>query len=1235
MSFFKQKIFLLSLLFILIGIFLAFFSGNDKKTNITSDEISNLTSDIQNEFLLQIKSLNDELRETKEKIESINSTNKSFKNEIFSVLPSLTVNYDWISIRDSAGKIIVWNKNFTHLPTFTHKDNSENNSNVFIENNELYTLLTIKAYIIKNGRKYELEISRILEKYFSLHNKYAIDISFTRHLQEKYDCKLDINYRSTDFSNNALFSFPLSDNDGNKLASVNVYTISNSISSIFWTSFIFELIGLLLLLVSVFNYKFTSNWIQYLTITLTILFFRVILFLVYSDFSKINGELTNPVNYSSDFAFGFCSTPLALFFTAITGLSFAILLLQIIRNYNISNFFHKRENLKAVIVGLFSLIAFLFLMRSFGAVMRSLLFDSNIKLFNPELTGFSAIALFQILLILLLSVTFIILLYVSQLFIFKAVTLFIDLKKRKNAVAVTGLLFIITLIFHWLQVNPQSPFYVKFLLVFFLGHIIYWKYFDELNLLRSWAIVLIGAAVISTLTLHMHNTDLENALFKLISEKIARPNTFYYDGLVQNAANEITTELRKLGKIKINDALAYRLWSNSVLPRETYSSYVKITDTGENNSGFYYNFTAPLNVNSTSIKNRQSHIPLSTITLPVSINSKILSIACGISWDKNRIFTPSVPRFFISNKLAVKSYLAAKDLFIISTNRNKIIYNSKHISVSVSVLKSLRTKAAITPHEIFTQEINDNKYLIYPIKTHTDSVATTSFFAKEALSPITLIFENLKILLTQLLFIFVFILTLFLLTLKHRDFKLSFRTTLFAMMLIISLVPMFILAIYFRDLSESKNMNSTQYKLRKRAYQVEKYFLNHNIDILSHKRIIENAHRDLKIEFSVYTDGKLLGSTYDKYYNCGILTMLLNPEVINIINQNGLTEILLSENIERYKYHAFYKVLNIRNNRLIITVNDAFNPILLPMSETDLDTMLITTYSFAFFIIILLGLFLVNRITKPIRLIAEGTKKIALGDLSYKLEIDTFGELQELIEGFNKMAQQLNVSQKKLIEAERETAWREMAKQVAHEIKNPLTPMKLSVQQLVAAKKDGSPKFTTYFDKVTTSLLSQIELLNNIASEFSSLGKMPVMKLEKINLIEILNQIKTLFLEPEFEIKIISVEQKVEVNSDKEYLSRVIVNFIRNAKESNATYIEFNITLNETAIILDISNNGNSIPESDKSKIFERSFTTKKDGMGLGLFLSKRYMEQIGGNLELIDSNDNQTIFRLTFNRIT
>jgi signal transduction histidine kinase len=382
-------------------------------------------------------------------------------------------------------------------------------------------------------------------------------------------------------------------------------------------------------------------------------------------------------------------------------------------------------------------------------------------------------------------------------------------------------------------------------------------------------------------------------------------------------------------------------------------------------------------------------------------------------------------------------------------------------------------------------------------------------------------------------------------------------------MLTISLVPMLILAIYFRDLSESKNMNSTQYKLRKRAFQVEKYFANHNFDNLSDKKIIENAHKDLKIEFSLFADRKLLGSTYAKYYDCGIINPLLNPKVINFINQNGLTDVLISENIEQYNYHAIYKTIKIAGKQFIITVNDAFNPILLPMSETDLDTMLITTYSFAFIIIILLGLFLVNRITKPIQLIAEGTKKLALGDLNYKLEITTFGELQELIEGFNKMAQQLNVSQKRLIEAERETAWREMAKQVAHEIKNPLTPMKLSVQQLIAAQKDGSPKFTSYFDKVTTSLLSQIELLNNIASEFSSLGKMPVMKLEEIDLIEILEQIKTLFVEPEFEIKIISEKQQVVVNSDKEYLSRVIVNFLRNAKESNATEIQFEITMDD------------------------------------------------------------------------
>jgi len=1234
MLFFKQKIFLLSILFLLSGILFVLFPESNENTEITQDEISNFTSDVQNDFLQKINSLTGELRETKVKLKSLSSTKKDFEKNIFSVLLSLTNNYDWISLRDSAGNVIAWNNNFKFIPSLSNESNTTKKNSVFIENNELYTLLSSKADLIVNGEKYEIEISRVLEKYFSLHNKFAIDISLTKQLQEKYDCKLELNYRDTTYSDNALFSFPIFDTQGNKFAAVNVYSIYKNTTPIFWLSFLFETIGIAFLFFSIFKFNFISKSSPYLAYGVFILFSRLVLFLLYSDFSQIHGSLTNPVNYSSDFAFGFCSTPLALFFTAISGLSFAILLLQFVREFDLFSFIKQADKLKGILIGVISLFVYLFLLRSFGAVMRSLLFDSNIKLFNPELTFFSLITLFHILLVLLLAFTFLLLLYICQIFIFRAAALFIDIEKRINALTVTVKLFMVTLIFHWFQANPQSPIYVKFLIVFFLGHIIYWRYFGKTNFVRSLAILLIGASAVSTMVLQRHNTDLENALFKLISEKISRPNTFYYDGLVQNAANEITTELKKLGKINLNDAIAYRLWSNSVLPREAYSSYVNIIIHDKESSNFEYNFLSKENTDSRLTGSRNINLSLSNITLPVSINKNMYSIACGISWDKNRIFSPDVPPFFVTNKLAVKSYLSAKDLFLISTNQNRITYSSKHISVSPRTLRSLQTKALIIPHEIFTQVINGKKYLVYPVMTNNDEISTASFFAKEALSPITIIFENLKIFLSQLIFVFLIILTLLFLSLKKRKLRLSFSTALFALMLTISLVPMLILAIYFRDLSESKNMNSTQYKLRKRAFQVEKYFANHNFDNLSDKKIIENAHKDLKIEFSLFADRKLLGSTYAKYYDCGIINPLLNPKVINFINQNGLTDVLISENIEQYNYHAIYKTIKIAGKQFIITVNDAFNPILLPMSETDLDTMLITTYSFAFIIIILLGLFLVNRITKPIQLIAEGTKKLALGDLNYKLEITTFGELQELIEGFNKMAQQLNVSQKRLIEAERETAWREMAKQVAHEIKNPLTPMKLSVQQLIAAQKDGSPKFTSYFDKVTTSLLSQIELLNNIASEFSSLGKMPVMKLEEIDLIEILEQIKTLFVEPEFEIKIISEKQQVVVNSDKEYLSRVIVNFLRNAKESNATEIQFEIISDNSDIILDIINNGNPISESDKNKIFKRSFTTKKDGMGLGLFLSKRYMEQIGGSLDLIDSDETHTYFRLIFKRI-
>jgi nitrogen fixation/metabolism regulation signal transduction histidine kinase len=206
-----------------------------------------------------------------------------------------------------------------------------------------------------------------------------------------------------------------------------------------------------------------------------------------------------------------------------------------------------------------------------------------------------------------------------------------------------------------------------------------------------------------------------------------------------------------------------------------------------------------------------------------------------------------------------------------------------------------------------------------------------------------------------------------------------------------------------------------------------------------------------------------------------------------------------------------------------------------------------------------------------------------------------------------------------------------MAKQVAHEIKNPLTPMKLSMQQLMTAYDDKSKNFEKFFRKVTNTTLNQIETLKNIATEFSNFARMPKLKLEKINCVEIIKQSINLFTDENIKIQFNFIADEGIISGDSEQLKRTIINLIRNSIQAESTEIEFKLHELEESYELTISDNGRGINQTDLNKIFEPNFTTKKEGMGLGLSLAKRYLRSTGGDIFVDKTSPEGTVIKLTF----
>ena len=223
--------------------------------------------------------------------------------------------------------------------------------------------------------------------------------------------------------------------------------------------------------------------------------------------------------------------------------------------------------------------------------------------------------------------------------------------------------------------------------------------------------------------------------------------------------------------------------------------------------------------------------------------------------------------------------------------------------------------------------------------------------------------------------------------------------------------------------------------------------------------------------------------------------------------------------------------------------------------------------------------------------------------------------------------------------SEREGAWREMAKQVAHEIKNPLTPMKLSIQHLQRALNDNAEDVKELTQKISIRLIEQIDNLSNIATAFSDFAKMPQGNFDVINIEPILNSAVELFRESEnVEINLNYASKEYFVNGDKEQLMRVFINVIKNATqaipENKNGIIDINIEEKNDDFIISFKDNGVGIPIEKREHIFEPNFTTKNSGTGLGLAISKNIIERMNGKIWFDSVVDEYSIFYIELPKI-
>jgi len=283
---------------------------------------------------------------------------------------------------------------------------------------------------------------------------------------------------------------------------------------------------------------------------------------------------------------------------------------------------------------------------------------------------------------------------------------------------------------------------------------------------------------------------------------------------------------------------------------------------------------------------------------------------------------------------------------------------------------------------------------------------------------------------------------------------------------------------------------------------------------------------------------------------------------------------------------------------------------------------------------IFLAYFLARYITRNLKTVEDNIKETQLDKRNAKIDKQEMPtELLTLVTAYNRMIDELEGSAAQLAQNEREAAWREMAKQVAHEIKNPLTPMRLTVQSFERRFDPEDPEITLKIKEYSNTLIQQIDTMSSIASAFSNFADMPAQQSESLNVPKIVKLSLDIFNERYIDFA--CEEEEILANFDRTQLIRVVNNLVKNAVQATANTQDPKILVGvheeHSNVIISVQDNGVGITEENKSKIFEPKFTTKTSGMGLGLAMVKNIVETYSGSITFTSEEQQGTIFKVTF----
>ena len=452
----------------------------------------------------------------------------------------------------------------------------------------------------------------------------------------------------------------------------------------------------------------------------------------------------------------------------------------------------------------------------------------------------------------------------------------------------------------------------------------------------------------------------------------------------------------------------------------------------------------------------------------------------------------------------------------------------------------------------------------------------------------------------------------------------TFRDRLLAALLVTALVPLALMAVYGRFSAQDRLMARIGTQLSQFTTSVAQNIPDQP-DSLRRMTLpgAEDLATDVGTDFNVYIGPELVLTSRPELFESGILDRRISGRAYSAVMLGGKRFFVETERIGVYQYAVGYRPIVNEDGAVgsIVSV-----PTLFRQDELDAEVSVRNAFLLGIYLLVIAAMVafasvFASRIAAPIHRLTEATRRVARGDLGVRLDdLTAEGEIGELIRSFELMTADLHRNRETLLRAERELAWKEMARQVAHEIKNPLTPMRLAVQHLRMVFREGGADIAQILDEVTRTLLNQIDTLSRIATEFSNFARMPRAQLVPCGINEVVRESVQLFDRMAgVRFTLDAAPGLPPVVADRDELRRAFINILRNAIQAMHNEGSVTITTRQSGSMAEIAihDTGPGISEEIINNLFRPNFSTKSEGMGLGLVLVKKTVDDLGGSVRI------------------